>query len=248
MPLPQATVDACRAADAALLGAVGGPQWDDNPAEQRPELGLLQIRSALNLFCNLRPVVMHPALQRFSPLKPERLVDVDLVNLQGRAHFFGIAARCMRQVLVDHARARSAGKRGGDRARATLRRWFAASGYHEMVTSSFLAAGDNEKLDLAEGDVRNGTLSVINPHHGGDTQLRTSLLPELLHVARRNLNAGGKAVSNSRRVTPKGGALGSGGGGFRILSTHSSASAQPSRRIRREPKPQPPRCPRSRGR
>ena len=78
-PLPQATVDACRAADAALLGAVGGPQWDDNPAEQRPELGLLQIRAALNLFCNLRPVVMHPALQRFSPLKPERLDNVDLM-------------------------------------------------------------------------------------------------------------------------------------------------------------------------
>jgi 3-isopropylmalate dehydrogenase len=79
VPLPQATVDACRAADAALLGAVGGPQWDDNPAEQRPELGLLQIRAALNLFCNLRPVVLHPALQRFSPLKPERLVGVDLM-------------------------------------------------------------------------------------------------------------------------------------------------------------------------
>ena len=78
-PLPQATVDACRAADAALLGAVGGPQWDDRPAEQRPELGLLQIRSALNLFCNLRPVVLHPALQHFSPLKPERLVNVDLM-------------------------------------------------------------------------------------------------------------------------------------------------------------------------
>ena len=68
-----------READAVLLGSVGGPQWDDRPAEQRPELGLLQIRAALNLFCNLRPVVMHPALQRFSPLKPERLVDVDLM-------------------------------------------------------------------------------------------------------------------------------------------------------------------------
>jgi 3-isopropylmalate dehydrogenase len=79
VPLPAATVDACRRADAALLGAVGGPKWDDCPAEQRPELGLLQIRAALNLFCNLRPVVLHPALQRFSPLKPERLTRVDLM-------------------------------------------------------------------------------------------------------------------------------------------------------------------------
>ncbi|MGD8347022.1 MAG: 3-isopropylmalate dehydrogenase, partial [Lysobacterales bacterium] len=78
-PLPQATLDACEGADAALLGAVGGPDWDDRPAEQRPELGLLKIRAALDLFCNLRPVVLHPALQRFSPLKPDRLVNVDLM-------------------------------------------------------------------------------------------------------------------------------------------------------------------------
>lgn len=79
VPLPQETIDACLRADAALLGAVGGPKWDDNPAEQRPELGLLQIRSALNLFCNLRPVVLHPSLQHFSPLKPDRLVNVDMM-------------------------------------------------------------------------------------------------------------------------------------------------------------------------
>jgi len=79
LPLPQETIDACKGADAALLGAVGGPKWDGNPAEARPELGLLQIRSALNLFCNLRPVVLHPALQHFSPLKPDRLVNVDLM-------------------------------------------------------------------------------------------------------------------------------------------------------------------------
>jgi len=79
VPLPAATVAACRRADAALLGAVGGPKWDGNPAATRPELGLLQIRAALNLFCNLRPVALHPALQRFSPLKPERLANVDLM-------------------------------------------------------------------------------------------------------------------------------------------------------------------------
>ena len=79
VPLPQETIDACLSADAALLGAVGGPKWDHHPAEQRPELGLLQIRSALNLFCNLRPVVMHPALLKYSPLKPERLASVDLM-------------------------------------------------------------------------------------------------------------------------------------------------------------------------
>ncbi len=81
-PLPQATIDACRSADAVLLGAVGGPKWDKHPAEQRPELGLLKIRSEFNLFCNLRPIVTHPALQEFSPLRPERLLGVDLMMVR----------------------------------------------------------------------------------------------------------------------------------------------------------------------
>ncbi len=81
-PLPQATIDACKSADAALMGAVGGPKWDNHPAEQRPEFGLLKIRSEFNLFCNLRPIVTHPALQAFSPLRPERLVGVDLLMVR----------------------------------------------------------------------------------------------------------------------------------------------------------------------
>ncbi len=71
-----------------------------------------------------------------------------------------------------------------------LRHWFAAIGYHEMVTSSFLASGDLEGLGVAPDDPRSQSLAVINPKHGGDTQLRTSLLPSLLEVARGNLNAG----------------------------------------------------------
>jgi len=89
-PLPAATIDACRRADAALLGAVGGPRWDGHPAEQRPEKGLLRIRAEFSLFCNLRPIVTHPALQAFSPLRPERLLNVDLMivrELTGGSYF-----------------------------------------------------------------------------------------------------------------------------------------------------------------
>jgi 3-isopropylmalate dehydrogenase len=89
-PLPPATIEACNNADAALLGAVGGPKWDGNPAEQRPELGLLRIRAEFNLFCNLRPIVTHPSLHGFSPLKEDRLERVDLMivrELTGGIYF-----------------------------------------------------------------------------------------------------------------------------------------------------------------
>ena len=78
-PLPAATIDACRKADAILLGAVGGPKWDPNPPQLRPEKGLLRIRAEFGLYCNLRPVVTHPALYAFSPLRPEKLQNVDLI-------------------------------------------------------------------------------------------------------------------------------------------------------------------------
>ena len=78
-PLPESTLQACREADAVLLGAVGGPKWDDPAASVRPEQGLLKIRKELDLFANLRPLKPHPALVEASPLKAERLAGVDLL-------------------------------------------------------------------------------------------------------------------------------------------------------------------------
>ena len=88
--LPEATVAACRRADAVLLGAVGGPKWDDPNAADRPERGLLGIRKALGLYANLRPVAVLPALAGASPLRPELLDGVDLLvvrELTGGIYF-----------------------------------------------------------------------------------------------------------------------------------------------------------------
>ena len=80
--LPPATLDACRAADAVLLGAVGGPQWDDPTAATRPEDALLGLRSALELFANLRPVTAHAALDAASVLRPEVRAGADMLILR----------------------------------------------------------------------------------------------------------------------------------------------------------------------
>ncbi len=88
--LPDETLDACLKADAVLLGAVGGPKWDDPAAKQRPEQGLLGIRKALGLYANLRPVKPHPDLLDASPLRRERLEGVDLLvvrELTGGIYF-----------------------------------------------------------------------------------------------------------------------------------------------------------------
>ena len=74
-PLPKETVDICKQSDAVLLGAVGGPKWDNLPAQSRPETGLLSIRKALNLYANIRPAVLFPALKEASPLKDDLVKD-----------------------------------------------------------------------------------------------------------------------------------------------------------------------------
>ncbi len=80
--ITEETLQACKTANAVLLGAVGGPKWDDPTGKVRPEQGLLGLRKALGLFANLRPVQTHPALVAASPLKPEIIQGVDLLILR----------------------------------------------------------------------------------------------------------------------------------------------------------------------
>ncbi|APH04191.1 3-isopropylmalate dehydrogenase [Bacillus weihaiensis] len=89
-PLPEETITMCKNADAIILGAVGGPKWDQNPVHQRPERGLLALRKELDLYANLRPIHTFESLIDSSPLKKEYVNGVDFVivrELTGGLYF-----------------------------------------------------------------------------------------------------------------------------------------------------------------
>ena len=89
-PFPDETRAACQESDAVLLGAVGGPKWDANTGEKRPESGLLALRKALGVYANLRPVLVPEALASASPLRPDRVGGADILfvrELTGGIYF-----------------------------------------------------------------------------------------------------------------------------------------------------------------
>lgn len=96
VPLPQETVDKCKASDSVILGAVGGPKWDTLPGNLRPEAGLLGIRGALGLFANLRPSVIFGPLKSASPIKDEIIggnLDIMIVRELTGGIYFGERGR-----------------------------------------------------------------------------------------------------------------------------------------------------------
>ena len=105
VPLPEATVAAAKVADAVLLGAVGGPKWDNVAPEIRPEKAILGLRKSLGLFANLRPVKVPAAMAPYSPLKPERVTGVDILILRELTGGIYFGKRCESEMIdgVEHA-------------------------------------------------------------------------------------------------------------------------------------------------
>ncbi len=96
VPLPDRSLDACRASDAVLLGAVGGPKWDGLGGDLRPESGLLKLRRGLGLYANIRPARLHEALKDACPLKPEIAgpgIDICIVRELAGGLYFGARGR-----------------------------------------------------------------------------------------------------------------------------------------------------------
>src|ERR1700751_3409838 len=139
-PLPNETLDACRKADAVFLGAVGGPKWDSLPVGKRPESGLLALRQGLGLYVNVRPVKLLEPLRWISPLKPERLGDLDL------------------EIVRELAGGMYFGERGNSTEGGTERSWdtesYSTPEIERIATFSFTRA-ENRSHRLCSGEKAN---------------------------------------------------------------------------------------------
>jgi 3-isopropylmalate dehydrogenase len=192
-PLTDEVLDACRAADAVLLGAVGGPKWDTtDAAAPRPEQGLLGLRKGLGLYANLRPVRPSPALASSSPLREERIAGTDLLvvrELTGGI-YFGESGRkgdtahddCAYSVAEIERIARTAFEAAGER-----RRKITSVDKANVLETSRLwretterVAGDYEGVALEHMLVDNAAMQLVAEPAQFDVLLTENLFGDIL--------------------------------------------------------------------
>ncbi|MGI6108243.1 MAG: 3-isopropylmalate dehydrogenase [Eubacteriaceae bacterium] len=193
-PLPDKTVEICKASDAVLLGAMGGPKWDNLPGDKRPEAGLLGIRKALGLFANLRPAMLFDELRDASPLKSELIgdgLDVLVVRELTGGIYFGDKGRDgdnaawdvmkysrpevlrIARVAFDAARKRNKKVTSVDKANVLEVSRFWRSIVHEV-------AADYPDVELNELYVDNAAMQLVTNPQQFDTILTGNLFGDIL--------------------------------------------------------------------
>lgn len=196
-PLPEATIDACLASDAVLLGAVGGPKWDDLPGDQRPEAGLLRIRGALGLYANLRPAVLYDALKEASPLRPDIIgdgIDICVVRELTGGMYFGDRGRRQGKFGEEAYDTESYGV--GEVERITRTAFEIAQKRNRLVTNVDKAnvlessrlwrsvvievAKDYPDVELNHLYVDNASMQLIRDPHQFDVLLTTNMFGDIL--------------------------------------------------------------------
>jgi 3-isopropylmalate dehydrogenase len=197
-PLPDETLALARDADAVLLGAVGGPQWDTGPAHLRPERGLLGIRKALGLYANLRPALLFPELAGASTLKPEVVAGLDIViirELTGGIYFGeprGVetlpdGSREGRNTMVySEAEIERIGRTGFDIARRRGRRLCSVDKANVLETSQLWRevmvrlGGEYPDVELSHMYVDNAAMQLVRAPKQFDVVVTENLFGDIL--------------------------------------------------------------------
>ena len=196
LPLPQQTLDACLKADAVLLGAIGGPRWDSQPLDRRPEAGLLALRRALGVYANVRPICLREPLRPLSPLRlgPATVIDFEIIReLVGDIYFGkhtiegrGAEERASDVASYDVGEIERITRFAFERARRRKRRMVSVDKANVLATSTLWRrtvsrlAAEERDLDVAHLYVDNAAMQMILRPEQFDVLLTSNLFGDIL--------------------------------------------------------------------
>jgi len=200
-PLPESSLAAARSADAVLFGAIGGPAWDNQPRDKRPESGLLRLRAELDLFANLRPAILYPQLAHVSSLKRDIVAGLDIMivrELTGGIYFGKPAglhtnANGKREgfntMRYDEAEIERIGRAAFDIARARNGRLCSVDKANVLDVSQLWRdvmnelAGDYPDVELTHMYVDNAAMQLVRAPKQFDTVVTGNLFGDILSDA-----------------------------------------------------------------